>query len=113
MLGYQNVIRYLRGDLEAAFAAQLDGAENLTVAALRAARGDARLDAVSLRGVSRADLAADVDYVLLVGGMSRVPAVAARFAGLLPRARHYTDAGVAPEEAVVAGLAGAGTSGSA
>jgi molecular chaperone DnaK len=108
ILGYPNVIRYLREDLEEAFASQLDGAENLTVAALRAARGARGLDAVSLRGVSRADLAADVDYVLLVGGMSRIPAVAARFAGFLPRARHYADAGVVPEEAVVAGLAGAG-----
>jgi molecular chaperone DnaK (HSP70) len=108
MLGYPNVIRYTREDLEEAFASQLDGAENLALAALRAGRGARGLDPASVRAVSRADLAGDVDYVLLVGGLSRVPAVAARFAALLPHASHYTDAGVAPEEAVVAGLAGAG-----
>jgi molecular chaperone DnaK (HSP70) len=108
MLGYPKVIRYLREDLEEAFASQLDGAENLAVAALRAARGARGLDPASLRGMSRAELAADVDHVLLVGGMTRVPVVAARFAEFLPRARLYADAGVPPEEAVVAGLAGSG-----
>jgi hypothetical protein len=38
--------------------------------------------------------------------MSRVPYVARRLSLLLPQARVFTDAGVAPEEAVVAGLAG-------
>jgi hypothetical protein len=40
--------------------------------------------------------------------MSRIPAVVARFAAFMPRACHFADAGVPPEEAVVAGLAAAG-----
>jgi molecular chaperone DnaK len=108
MLGYAGVIRYLREDLEEAFSSQLDGTENLAVAALRASRSARGTDPVSLRAVSRADLVSEVDFVLLVGGLSRIPAVAARFARLLPNARVFTDAGVHPEEAVVAGLAGAG-----
>jgi molecular chaperone DnaK (HSP70) len=108
ILGYPNVIRYLREDLEEAFASQLDGAENLAVAALRASRGARGADAASLRAVSRADLVAEVTYVLLVGGLTRIPAVAARFAALLPNARVFTDAGVPPDEAVVSGLAAAG-----
>jgi molecular chaperone DnaK (HSP70) len=108
ILGYPNVIRYLREDLEEALASQLDGAENLAVAALRAARGARGMDPASLRSMSRADLAADLDFVLLAGGMSRIPAVAARFAAFMPHARHFVDAGVPPEEAVVAGLAAAG-----
>jgi molecular chaperone DnaK (HSP70) len=107
-LGYPHVIRYPRTALEAALAPQLDGAENLIVSALRAARVTSRrLGAAELRAIDRDELLADVDFVLLVGGMSRVPYVGRRVGALFPKAQLYTDAGVAPDEAVVAGLAGA------
>ena len=108
-LGYPHVIRYTRPQLEAALAPQLDGAENLIVSALRAARVTRRsLGAAELRAIDRDELLADIDFVLLVGGMSRVPYVGRRLGGLFPKAQVYADAGVAPDEAVVAGLAGAG-----
>ena len=56
-----------------------------------------------LRAIRRAELAAGIDFVLLVGGMSRIPYVARRLAAFFPDARLYDDAGVPPEEAVVAG----------
>jgi molecular chaperone DnaK (HSP70) len=100
-----HVLRYRRDQLETAFAAQLDGAENLVISALRAARlAQAPATASQLRALSRADLTAGVDHVLLVGGMSRIPYVARRLAAFFPHATVHDDAGVAPEEAVVAGL---------
>jgi hypothetical protein len=51
------------------------------------------------------DLAGDIDYVLLAGGMSRIPYVERRLGQLFPRAEIYRDAGGSPEEAIVAGLA--------
>ncbi len=107
-LAYPAPVRYRRAQLEAAFGAQLDGAESLVVSALRAARltgGGQSLGQV--RALRREDLAADVDFVLLAGGMSRIPYVRQRLAALFPHATVYDDAGGAPEETVVAGLAGA------
>jgi hypothetical protein len=49
-------------------------------------------------------LAGDIDFVLLVGGMSRIPYVAQRLGAFFPTAAIFDDAGVPPEEAVVAGL---------
>ncbi len=105
-LAYPHVLRYHREQLEAAFQSQMDGAESLVVSALRAARlAQQPATAAELRAISRAELAAGIDFVLLVGGMSRIPYVARRLAAFFPEARLYDDAGVPPEEAVVAGLA--------
>jgi molecular chaperone DnaK (HSP70) len=104
-LRYPHVLRYRREQLEAAFDSQLDGAENLVISALRAARlADEPATATQLRALSRAELAAGVDFVLLVGGMSRIPYLARRLTAFFPHATVCDDAGVAPEEAVVAGL---------
>jgi molecular chaperone DnaK (HSP70) len=106
LLGPTPVLRYRREQLEAAFAGQLAGAEHLVLSALRAARlAEAPHTAAELRALGRADLTAGVDYVLLAGGMSRIPSVGARLAAFLPHATIGVDAGVPPEEAVVAGLA--------
>ena len=105
-LDYPHVLRYRRDQLETAFQSQMDGAENLVVSALRAARlAQEPATVTQLRAITRADLAAGIDFVLLVGGMSRIPYVARRLAAFFPSARLYDDAGVPPEEAVVAGLA--------
>jgi hypothetical protein len=105
-LAYPHAIRYHRQQLEAAFQSQMDGAENLVVSALRAARlAQQPVTAAELRAIRRPELAAGIDFVLLVGGMSRIPYVARRLAAFFPEARLYDDAGVPPEEAVAAGLA--------
>jgi molecular chaperone DnaK (HSP70) len=108
-LRYPHPVRYDRARLEAALRGQMDGAETLALSALRTARATRqRLTASGLRAVSRAALADDVDFVLLVGGMSRIPYVRRRLAAFFPRARIHHHAGGAADEAVVAGLAGAG-----
>jgi molecular chaperone DnaK (HSP70) len=105
-LDYPHVMRYRRERLEAAFQAQMDGAENLVVSALRAARlAEERATAAQLRALSKTDLASGIDFVLLVGGMSRVPYVSRRLSAMFAGANIVDDAGVPPEEAVVAGLA--------
>ena len=106
-LAYPRAVRYGRARLEAALRGAMDGAETLTTAALRAARARDGLTAAQLRAVGRSDLADDVDYVLLAGGMSRIPYVGRRLAALFPRATVYSDAGVAADEAVAVGLADA------
>jgi molecular chaperone DnaK (HSP70) len=110
-LGFPHVIRYRREQLEEAFAAQLDGVENLAVAALRAARiTRGAVDPAGLRALTRDELVGDVDYVLLAGGLSRIPAVGARLSALFADAQIHGagGAGLDPTELVVAGLAGAG-----
>jgi molecular chaperone DnaK (HSP70) len=105
-LGYPHVMRYRREQLESAFQSHMDGAENLVVSALRAARlAQEPATAAELRAISRTELAAGIDFVLLVGGMSRIPYVARRLATFFPRARMCNDTGVPPEDAVVVGLA--------
>jgi molecular chaperone DnaK (HSP70) len=105
-LAYPKVVHYRQERLEEAFAAQLDGAENLVFSALRAARMTREgASPTELRSASRQDLIADVDFILLAGGMSRVPVVGRRLAALFPDAAVYDNVGVAPEETVVAGLA--------
>jgi len=108
-LRYPHPVRYDRTRLEAAFRGQMDGAETLALSALRTARATRQpLTAAELRAVSRSSLADDVDFVLLVGGMSRIPYVQRRLAACFRRARIYRHAGGAADEAVVAGLAGTG-----
>ena len=104
-LAYPHVLRYRRELLEDAFRTQMDGAENLVFTALRAARVTwTSLGPAELRAIGRDELVADIDFVLLVGGMSRIPYVARRLGSLFPDAHVYDSAGVPPEEAVVAGL---------
>lgn len=99
-------IRYSRERLENAFASQLRDAEGWVEAALRQARltQEQHPDPSALRKLRLADLASDVRFVLLAGGMSRIPAVESRLGALFPNAEIHRDAGVAPEEAIVAGL---------
>jgi molecular chaperone DnaK len=105
-LAYPNVVRYRQERLELAFASQLDGAENLVFSALRASRMTRYgTRPPELRALGRSALAADVDFVLLAGGMSRLPYVGRRLSALFPNAAIHNNAGVAPEETVVAGLA--------
>lgn len=100
-------LRYSRAELEQVFAPQLADAEQYVWHALRLARlahihGDSTQDAL------RADpdeLAKDVHYVLLAGGMSQVPMVRRRMRELFAGAEVFDDAGLAPDLAVVAGLA--------
>lgn len=100
-------LRYERAQLEATFEAQLGRSIRIVFASLRAAelRKRGRNDATAVRSTSNESLAREVGYVLLVGGMSRVPAIAARLAHAFPAARVETDPGVgSPEESVVNGL---------
>jgi molecular chaperone DnaK (HSP70) len=98
---------YTREQLEEAFRPQMDEAEALVWAALRAALltevGDRSPD--QLRRLGRAELADSINYVLLAGGMSRIPYVGRRIGQLFPHAQVFDDAGVPAEEAIVAGLA--------
>jgi molecular chaperone DnaK (HSP70) len=114
--GGVSTIAYTRDQLEAAFAGQLDRASQMVWAALRAARLTqewapvrAELPALgtdALRRMGRAGLAGDVRYVVLAGGMSRIPAVARRLAELLPKAELHERVGdFHADEVVVAGLA--------
>ena len=110
-LGKLPVLSYSREQLEEAFRPQMDEAERLVWAALRAAmlteRGSSRTPE-ALRRLGAADLAGSVKYVLLAGGMSRVPYVGRRIGALFPRAQVFDNAGVAADEAIVAGLADTG-----
>ena len=100
------VLKYSREELEAAFRPQLDEAEQLIWAVLRAARTTYLQGHTpdEIRKMPRSQLAAEIDYVLLAGGMSRVPAVSERLGDMFPRADIYTTAGVDPQELVAAGL---------
>ncbi|MEQ4303899.1 Hsp70 family protein [Plantactinospora sp. B6F1] len=106
-LGNLPVLYYDREQLEDAFGSQMDSAEQLIWAALRGAlhteRGDRSPD--QLRALGQAELARNVDYVLLAGGMSRIPYVERRIGALFPGAQVFDNAGVEPDEAIVAGLA--------
>ncbi|WP_067793549.1 Hsp70 family protein [Actinomadura formosensis] len=101
------ILTYTREQLEECFRPQMDQAIGLVWAALRAAKltelGGHAPD--KLRGMNGDRLAADIDYVLLAGGMSRVPYVERRIGELFPNAMIYDAAGVAADELIVAGLA--------
>lgn len=101
------VMTYTRQQLEERFKPQMDEALRLVSAALRAAK-QTETDALSpteLRKMSDHRLAREIDYVLLAGGMSRIPYVRRRIRAMFPKAAVYDDAGVGAEEAIVAGLA--------
>lgn len=103
-------VRYDRERLDEVFRPQLEHAEQKLWDALRLARlTHVRNSSVStILKTPLEDLAADVDHVLLAGGMSRIPAVRRRLAELLPNATIHDSVGVAADETVVAGLADTG-----
>ncbi|WP_328459434.1 Hsp70 family protein [Actinoplanes sp. NBC_00393] len=106
-LGQLPMLTYTREKLEEAFRPQMDIAEALVWAALRASRLTVRdnRSAADLRVLTPEALRGDVDYVLLAGGMSRIPYVERRLGALFPGAQVFDNAGVQPDEAIVAGLA--------
>ena len=59
---------------------------------------------MEVRRQTAAQLAVEIDYVLLAGGMSRVPAVANHLCQMFPRADIHLEAGVDPQELIAAGL---------
>jgi Hsp70 protein len=99
-------LKYSRERLNDAFAGQLDKAEQLVWASVRAARTTNLLGfkPSEVRAVPPVDLAADIKYVLLAGGMSQVPAVRERLYRMFPQADVFDNAGVGPQEMVAAGL---------
>lgn len=99
-------LRYSREQLETAFAPQLHRAERLIWAVLRGAdvTHEAQRSPSAIRALTPADLASEVDFVLLAGGMARVPALAGLIQRILPGVDLYTDAGVPTDEAIAAGL---------
>ncbi len=107
-------IEFGRGQLEEVFEAQLSRAEQMVWAALRAARltgdpGAAEPSSVTpdeLRRLGPAELSSDVQFVVLAGGMSRIPVVARRLAELFAKAELHERVGdFLSDEVVVAGLA--------
>jgi hypothetical protein len=99
-------VPYSRERLEVAFAPQLQRAQRLIRDVLRGAHVtyEEQRSPSQIRQLTLSDLAPDVDYVLLAGGMARVPAVAEMVDALFPGVDLYTDAGVPTDEAIVAGL---------
>jgi hypothetical protein len=106
-IGQVPVLTYTREQLEEAFRPQLDDAERLVWAAVRAARLTGRGDRspAELHALGPDELRDDIDYVLLTGGMSRIPYVRERIGALCPRAQVFDYVGVYSDEAIVAGLA--------
>jgi molecular chaperone DnaK (HSP70) len=100
-------VTYTREQLEVAFEGQLRNAYGLVEACLRESllTHVENVGPVGARRKSLADLAPEVDYVVLVGGMSQIPVVQRRLGETFPGAQLYTDVGVRSEEAIVAGLA--------
>lgn len=101
-------LSYSREQLEAQLAPLLDRAEQYIAAALRAAQlveayaGSAH----DLLTTPLDKLRENVDYVVLSGGMSRIPLVTQRLSALFPRAA-VERASATPEDAVALGLAAA------
>jgi molecular chaperone DnaK (HSP70) len=100
-------LAYGRPQLELAFGPMLERAMRVVWSTLRATelrrRNSASPDVI--RGMETDILAKDVSYVLLAGGMSRVPLVKTDMERAFPNAVVAHDHSVAaPEESVVAGL---------
>lgn len=100
-------IRYTVEQLEEAFRPQLESAWGLVVNTLKTAYLARRHGAVpaELRAMPETDLTKDVAHVLMVGGMSRIPALARFLERRLPSAKIHTFPGAGPQEVVAAGLA--------
>jgi molecular chaperone DnaK (HSP70) len=114
--GGVSTITYTREQLEEVFEPQLDRATQMVWASLRAARLTQEFAPVgaelpstgtdALRAMGPDELGRDVKYVVLAGGMSRIPAVARRLGELLPKAELHERVGdFLSDEVVVAGLA--------
>lgn len=98
---------YTRDQLNAVFSRQMDRAEQYVAAALRVARLT-ELVGRSAHEIARLPLAtvvADVDLVLLSGGMSQVPYVAERLRRIFPETTRIEFAAARPHHAVAIGLA--------
>lgn len=110
-LRYPNIafpeLTYTQEQLEDVFSGQLRKARLLTEAVLRESllTHVLHVDPEAARRRPLDSLANEVRYVLLVGGMSRTPVVGRRLGELFPSAQVYDNAGLGPEEAIVAGLA--------
>jgi molecular chaperone DnaK (HSP70) len=107
---------YTRAQLEEIFEPQMDRASQMVWAALRAARltqefapTGAEISATGtdqLRAMGPEQLGQDVKYVVLAGGMSRIPLVSQRLGEMLPKAELHERVGdFLSDEVVVAGLA--------
>lgn len=101
------VIRYSVEQLEEALRPQLERAWELVVNTLKAAYLARRNGAVpsDLRAVHESCLTGHIAHVLMVGGMSRIPAVASFLGRKLPSAKVHTFPGGGPQEIVASGLA--------
>lgn len=102
VFGRTPTLRYTREQLEESFEPLMMSAEQLVTAALRAARLSERYRDSTYDPHAR-NLVGDVDFVLLAGGMSRIPAVRRRLEAMMPQAE-FVATGVEPDEAIVAGL---------
>ncbi|WP_449060670.1 Hsp70 family protein [Planomonospora algeriensis] len=108
-------LTYTREQLVDAFRPQLDKAEDYILFALRSAKmtetvplpdgGTRTHSPEDLRRLGLEKLIHEIKYVVLAGGMSRIPYVGERLGKLFPQAEIFDTTGVAPEEAIVAGLA--------
>lgn len=94
-------ITYSRRQLDVAFSGQMDRAEVVVTAALRAAR----ISEPGIVSLDAEELVEDVDVVVLSGGMSRVPYVAERLRELFPAGTRIETATPRADEAVAIGLA--------
>jgi molecular chaperone DnaK (HSP70) len=94
-------VSYTREQLNAAFSAQMDRAEVVVTAALRAAR----ITEPDIAGAPLSEVVEGVDVVVLSGGMSRVPYVAERLRDLFPAGTRIETASARADEAVARGLA--------
>jgi hypothetical protein len=108
--GYDHLrpLHYTRHQLESVFAPQLQQAISLIDGALKGAelrRRDAA-NPSDIRHMRVEPLRRAVDWIVLSGGMSRMPAIHARLAATFPGATVEADPGLGdPEESVVTGLA--------
>jgi actin-like ATPase involved in cell morphogenesis len=93
--------------VDLAFHGQLTRARSLVWAVLRGAQvtHEVTKTPAEIRAVPLESLAIEIDFVLLAGGMARVPSVGRMLAEMFPRAEVSSDAGVPSDEAIVAGLA--------
>lgn len=94
-------VAYTRDQLNAAFAEQMDRAEIVVTAALRAAR----ITEPDIARTPADEVVEGVDVVVLSGGMSRVPYVAERLRDLFGKGTRIETASARADEAVVIGLA--------
>lgn len=99
-------LEYTRSRLDGAFRPQLSRSLELVFGCLQAAELRARgADTTEIRHRSREHLAKEVRWVLLSGGMARMPGIRAALMAEFPDANVETDARLgAPEESVVSGL---------